>query len=376
METTIAFGTASQSFCERVGIRVPIVQAPMAGGWTTAELVATTANAGGLGMVAAARLSVEQLGSLIQATRQLTDRPFGVNFLIAPPDPFDGQAEHLQAALNSLRARYGLPPREGGLALPPPPSLDEQLDLVLDQQVPVVSFAMGNPAPFVGRIHERGAMVFGAATTVEEAIELERAGVDVIVAQGAEAGGHRATFHVSQAEKLPLVGTMVLVPSIVDAVKCPVLASGGIMDGRGLVAALALGASGVQMGTRFLSTMESGAFPEYRQQLLDARDTDTVVTWHFTGRPARSIRNPFIEHLDQAGVAPLPWPYQAVAADDIYRAAVQEGRGEIAPLLAGQGAGLARPDQSAARVVEEIIEEAQAILTGLTSGGGSGGSSA
>lgn len=341
---------------------MPIVQAPMAGGWTTAELVATAANAGALGMIAAARLSVEQLRAMIKATRQLTDRPFGVNFLLAPPEPFDGQAEVIQGGLNQLREQFNLPPQEGKLKLPPPTSLEEQLELILDQNIPVVSFAMGNPAKYVERIHAREALVFGTATTVEEAIELEKVGVDVIVAQGAEAGGHRATFSVQYGDELPLVGTIVLVPSIVDAVKCSVLASGGIMDGRGLVAALALGACGVQMGTRFLATPESGAFSDYRQEIFKARDVDTVMTWQFTGRPARSIRNRFIEHLDQLRIKPLPWPYQAVAAEDIYRAAVTENRGEIAPLLAGQGAALARPNQNAAEVVAEIIAEGQQVL--------------
>ncbi len=128
----------------------------------------------------------------------------------------------------------------------------------------MVSFALGNPAAYVDRIHAQGALVFGTATTVEEALELEKAGIDLIVAQGADAGGHCSTFSVRYGDELPLIGTMVLVPSIVDAVQCPVVASGGSMDGRGLVAALALGACGVHMGTRFLTTRESGLFPEYR----------------------------------------------------------------------------------------------------------------
>lgn len=366
METINTFGMKSRKFCELVDIDVPIVQAPMAGGWTTAELVATAANAGGLGMIAAARLSVEQLRAMIEATRQLADRPFGVNFLLAPPEPFDGRAETVQIGLNQLRAQFNLPPQEGKLNLPPSTSLDEQLEFVLAQNTPVISFAMGNPAKYVEQIHAHEALVFGTATTVEEAIELEKVGVDVIVAQGAEAGGHRATFSVQYGDELPLVGTIVLVPSVVDAVKCPVLASGGLMDGRGLIAAVALGASGVQMGTRFLATPESGAFPDYRQKIFNARDTDTVMTWQFTGRPARSIRNRFIEHLDQSGITPLPWPYQAVAAEDIYRAAVTENMGTIAPLLAGQGASLAQPNQSAAEVIAEIIAEAQQVLRELT----------
>lgn len=366
MKTANPFGSKAREFCNLIGVEVPIVQAPMAGGGTTAELVSAVANAGGMGMIAAARLSAEELESMIHATRRLTNRPFGVNFILAPPEPFDGQAETVQAGLNQLREQFNLPLQKGKLKLPPPASLEEQLEIVLNQKIPVVSFAMGNPAKFVDRIHEHEALVFGTATTVDEAVELEKAGVDVTVAQGAEAGGHRSTFSVHYGDDLPLIGTMVLVPNVVDAVKCPVLASGGIMDGRGFAAALALGASGVQMGTRFLATKESGAFPEYRQKIGSARDTDTVVTWQFTGRPARSIRNQFIEHLDREGITPLPWPYQAVAADDIYRAATSGHIAEIAPLLAGQGAALARPNQSAAEVVAEIVGDAQQVLRKLT----------
>jgi nitronate monooxygenase len=283
-------------------------------------------------MIAAARLSVDQLKSMIEATRRLTDRPFGVNFLLAPPEPLAGDTGIVQTALNQLREQINLPPREGELVLPPPTSLEAQLAVVLDQNIPVVSFAMGNPSVYVDRIHAGGALVFGTATTVEEAIELEATGVDVIVVQGAEAGGHRSTFRVRYGQELPLVGTMVLVPCVVDAVRLPVLAAGGVMDGRGLIAALALGAGGVQMGTRFLASQESGAFPDYRQKIGQGRETDTVVTWQFTGRPARSLRNRFIQHLEAAGVTPLPWPYQAVAAEDIYRAAMTGNNGELWPV--------------------------------------------
>lgn len=362
MKSTATFGMNAQKFCELVGIDTPIVQAPMAGGWTTSDLVAAVANAGGLGMIAASLLSVDQLRSMIVETRQRTDRTFGVNFLLAPPEPFDGHAEAVQLRLNQLREQFDLPLLEGALQQPPPAPIEEQLELVLEQNVTLVSFAMGNPVHYVERIHARGALVLGTATTVEEAVELEQVGVDAIVAQGAEAGGHRATFRVQYGDELPLVGTMVLVPSVVDAVQCPVLASGGIMDGRGLAAALVLGASGVQMGTRFLATSESGAFLDYRQKIAHAHDTDTVVTWQLTGRPARSIRNRLIAHLDQSGITPLPWPHQAVAAADLYRAAATGNQGEISPLLAGQGAGLARLDQSASDVVDEIASEAQQVL--------------
>jgi nitronate monooxygenase len=229
---------------------------------------------------------------------------------------------------------------------------------------------MGNPARFVDRIHAAGALVCAAATTVAEAVELESAGVDLIVAQGAEAGGHRATFRTPSDGPLPLVGTLVLVPCIVDAVRVPVIASGGIMDGRGLAAALALGASGVQMGTRFLMSRESGAYPDYRQRLEQARETDTFVTRQFTGRPARSLPNRLTGALEAASLDPLPWPYQGAVTGDLYSRAIDANQGDFAPLLAGQGTPLARSGQGAAEIVAEVAAQARQVLYDLASRGG------
>lgn len=367
--STPALGPKAKQLCELLGVEVPIVQAPMAGGWTTAELVAGAANAGALGMIAAARLSAEQLRSILTATRQKTDRPFGVNFLMAAPEPFDGESQAVQAVLNAIRAEFGLPAPEAKPKPAPPPSLDELLEIALEAKVSVVSFAMGNPARFADRIHARGALLFATATTVQEAVDLEGAGADVIVAQGAEAGGHRSTYQAPPGSEFPLVGTMVLVPTVADRVRRPVLASGGVMDGRGLLAALALGASGVQMGTRFLATAESGAYPSYKQKLLTADATDTLVSRLFSGRPARGIRNRLIQALERAGVSALPWPHQSLAAVDLYGAAMAGDLAEIGILLAGQGAALARPGQSAAQVIAEVMGEAQRLLADLTRNG-------
>lgn len=365
MSSASEFGERAHRFCALVGSEVPVVQAPMAGGWITPELVAAVANAGGLGMIAAARLSTDRLLQAIDETRRLTDRPFGVNFLLAPPEPFDGDRSPVQATFDRIRAEMELRNPPAGADGPTPVALDEQLRLVLERGVGVVSFALGDPSALVGRVHAAGGVVLATATTVEEAIRLDAAGVDVIVAQGAEAGGHRSTFRVRYGEELPLIGTVVLVPAIADAVPRPVLASGGVMDGRGLAAALALGASGVQMGTRFLIAQESGAFPEYRERIVRGRDTDTVVTWQFTGRPARSLRNRFLELTTAADHDPLPWPHQAAAARDIYQAAIDGGHGDYAPLLAGQGVAIARRVQPAAEVVAEVVAEARQALARL-----------
>ena len=341
------------ALCRRLGIELPIVQAPMAGGWTTPALVAAVANAGGLGMLAGARLSAHELRMQVEAVRTATDRPFGVNFLLAPPDASPRDAGEMQKALDRGRERFGLAAGPARLVLPAS-QLSEQLAYVSEAKIPVVGFAMGDPAPFVARIKEHGGFVVAMATTVANAIRLEASGADAIVAQGAEAGGHRSLLDAAAGADPPLVGTLALVPQVVDAVRVPVIAAGGIMDGRGVFAALSLGAQAAQLGTRFLLAHESGAFAAYRRRLCEATETDTVMTLAISGRPARALCNELVRTVEGAGTPPLPWPYQALAADDIYRAAVAAGDADWAPLLAGQGLRLARAEASAAEIVESI----------------------
>lgn len=202
-------------------------------------------------------------------------------------------------------------------------------------------------------------------TSVEEAIAAEAAGADAIIAQGAEAGGHRSTFHVADDRDLPAVGTLALVPQVVDAVSVPVIATGGIMDGRGIVAALALGAEAVQLGTRFLLARESGAFPAYRQWIAAGTETSTHVTRLLTGRPARAIRNPLLRLLEEAGVEALPWPWQALAAQDLYRHAVQQNVAETMALLAGQGLRMSASETGAGEIMSELVEGASRLLDRL-----------
>lgn len=187
------------------------------------------------------------------------------------------------------------------------------------------------------------------------------------MAQGAEAGGHRSTFTLGPHGEVPLVGTLALVPQVVDAVPVPVLAAGGIMDGRGLVASLALGAAGVLLGTRFLVAQESGASTAYQERLLAATESDTVITRTFTGRPARSVRNRFVEAYMQAAAEPLPWPLQSLAAEDIYGAAQTRGEADYFPLLAGQGLRMLKRGQGSAQIVQELATEAEAVLSRLRS---------
>jgi nitronate monooxygenase len=352
--------------CDRLGLAVPIVQAPMAGGWTTPALVAAVSEAGGLGTLAGGRVSADELRRLIDETRRLTARPFGINFLDPGPAAPEADDPSLPAALASIRERLGLP------ADPPPPATvypatGEAVEIALAARVPVVTFAMGSPRGYVERAHAGGAVVVGTATTVAEAEEVEAAGADVVVAQGAEAGGHRSTFAAVRPDELPLVGTMALVPAMVDAVRIPVVAAGGIMDGRGIVAALALGAGGVQLGTRFLLAEECGAPPSYRRQLLAGDETSTLVTDVYSGRPARGIRNAFARLFHASGTRPLPYPRQGAAAADIYRASLASDA-EWATLFAGQGLRLARREQPAAEIVRELMREADAVLEALPDG--------
>jgi nitronate monooxygenase len=348
---------------KQLGLRFPIIQAPMAGGWTTPALVAVVAEAGALGMLAWARLTADQMREQIAELRRRTARPVGVNFLI-PTVSLEDKAGGLDhAMLGEIRRRLGLP--DPAHSTPRFGTVDEGIDIALEAGVPIVSFAMGSPAPYVERLHAEGVFVIGSVTTVAEAEEAEVAGVDAIVAQGAEAGGHRSTFGAIPPAETPLIGTMALVPQVVDAVHVPVIAAGGIMDGRGIVAALALGAQAAQLGTRFLLAEEAGTPPAYRRRLLAAVETDTVVTDVFTGRAARALRNSFIEEFARADAGPLPWPRQGSAGTDIYRASLAAD-GEWAPLLAGQGLRLARREQPAAEIVAELAVEMEGRLASLS----------
>jgi nitronate monooxygenase len=318
-----------------LGIELPIVLSPMAGSWTP-ELVAAVSNAGGLGSIGGAYTPPDELRAAIRRVRELTDRPFAVN-LFAWSEPTAPAHEAVRAVVERLSPtldELGLDEPE----LEPPPSfarlLEAQLAVVAEERVPVFSFHLGIPP--LDAVRE--SVVIGTATTVAEAVALEEAGVDAIVAQGSEAGGHRGTFAgpVDQG----LVGLVALVPQLVDRVGVPVLAAGGIMDGRGIVAALALGADGAQLGTAFLTSPESGAPEPYRDVVAAAADDSTTVTPAFTGRHARAVRTPLSEALEAAGQ--LPFPLQAVLLRPLYAAAAAAGRHDLMFVLAGQAAALSR----------------------------------
>jgi nitronate monooxygenase len=347
---------------ELVGVRHPIFQAPMAGA-TTPDLVAAVAGAGGLGMLAGTRLEPEELEDAIRAVRARTDAPFGVNFLLAPLEDGNRDLEAMQEFLDRYRLELGLPP--GPRELPSrASSLPELVDVCLGERVAILSAALGDPEPLLAPAREIGARVFAMVTTVDEARRVAEAGVDVVVAQGAEAGGHRSTLDLGPYDEPPLVGTLALVPQVVDAVDVPVVAAGGIADGRGVAAALALGADAAQLGTRFLVSRESSAFPAWKRAVRDAAESDSVLTRAYTGRPARGVRNQLATDL-ASGPPALAWPLQAAAASDLYAGAAERDRADLAPLLAGQTSGLLRIDQPAAEIVAELVTGAQATLRRL-----------
>jgi nitronate monooxygenase len=351
---------------QRLGWKHPILQAPLAGGGDTPELVAAVCNAGGLGFIGAAYLTPAQIAEAGRAVRGRTARAFGIN-LFAPlpaPDSSKNPGPVLQR-LAPFFEELGLP--APSLASPTAFSFSEQLAAALQTDAAVFSFTFGVlPADAIVAIKQRDMFLMGTATTVEEAIALEKTGVDAVVTQGSEAGGHRGTF--AGDFSAGMIGTISLVPQVVDAVGIPVIASGGIMDGRGIAAALALGASAVQLGTAFLTCDESGVPSAYQEAILHAREDQTRITRAFSGRPARGIVNRFMAEFDsrEAAESILPFPSQNAVTRPLRTAAAKQGRAEFLSLWAGQGVRLARR-QSAAELVTRLAHETESAIEALRS---------
>jgi nitronate monooxygenase len=340
-----------------LGISAPLIQGPMAG-VSTPAMAAAVSNAGGLGSLGAGMMSPDQIRAAIRDTRARTDKPFGLNLFITPRPPVDrAELDAMDRRLDAYRAELGIPlSGERGAITRFAPDFDEQFAAVLDEGVPAFSFTFGMlPPDKLAALKERGIPVLGTATCALEAIALERAGVDAVVAQGAEAGAHRGTFLVPSQDAL--IGTMALVPQIADAVRIAVIAAGGIMDARGIRAAFALGAAGVQLGSVFLATPESAATPAYKQAVLALSADDTEVTTSFSGRAARGIRNRFLREVGAVPEAIPPYPLQNALTRDIREAAGKQGKAEYLSLWAGQSAYLAK-----ARPAGEIAAELLAAV--------------
>ncbi|NIF53186.1 MULTISPECIES: nitronate monooxygenase [Burkholderiaceae] len=345
-------------FAARFQMRVPVVQAPMAGGATTPAMVAAVSNAGGLGFLAGAALEPEKIASEVAAIRELTTRPFGVNlFVLDPASPDEATVRRALDAIDPLRADLGLPP---GRALERyAPDFRAQFETLIELRVPVVGLTFGLlAATDVDRLHANGQYVIGTATHVAEGVAWRDAGADAIAAQGAEAGAHRGTF-IGAAEDA-LIGTMALVPQLVDASGLPVLAAGGIMDGRGIVAALALGAQAAVLGTAFLTSRESAIPAVWKTRVRGMSDTSTTVTRAITGRHARGIRNPLMQRLSEEAQRIAPYPVQNALTQELRQNAGRAQNGDYLSLWAGQGAplGRARPEGlGAAELMAQLEQE-------------------
>ncbi|HSI67422.1 MAG TPA: nitronate monooxygenase family protein [Planococcus sp. (in: firmicutes)] len=348
--------------CKLFHIDYPIVQAGMAGGPTTVALVSSVSEAGGMGTLGAAYMKPEELRKAIEEIKNLTDKPFGVNIFTAHMEDDFTRLEEVQQALNPFRSELGIKEVQSSYASPDWSS--EQFNLCIELEVPVISTAFGclNESQ-MKEAKRKGAKVITMVTTVAEAQAAERAGVDAVVAQGSEAGGHRGTFSLAKHSQGAQIGIMSLVPQIVDAVTVPVIAAGGIGDGRGLAASLALGASGVQVGTRFLTARESGAHRVYKEAIFNSNEESTVITKSFSGRPARGIKNLFIEEFEKTGTIPLPFPSQNTITKDIRGQAAQKGDSRFMSLWAGQNTRLLKKEERAEEIIQLIMEEAKDIFS-------------
>ena len=342
--------------CDQLGIDVPILLAPMTAGPSTPELAAAVTRAGGLGILGVTGRTAGDVAAEVRRARELCGGgPIGVNVQLAERTAGAGTPEAMDALLAPFREELGATEAEPAQADPPL----ALVEAALAAGATVASAALGDPAPLAPLARDAGVPLLAMVSSVAEAVQAVASGADVIVAQGMEAGGHRTTFAPDAG--LPLVGTIALVPRVVDAVDVPVVAAGGIMDGRGVAAALVLGAQGAMLGTRFLLAEEAGTPETTRRALGGLADTDTFVTDAVTGRPARWVRNRIASALHE-GPPHLGWGAQRAATDPVRRAAAAAGREDLLPMLAGQGAGMAKTVQPAEEIVVEVVTGAVAAL--------------
>jgi nitronate monooxygenase len=327
----------------RLRLQYPIIQGPL-GGLSSQGLTAAVSNYGGLGSFGAHGLKPEAIRKIIREIKGLTTKPFAMNLWVSMEDEgaFTSTEEAFHRSLAPLAKHIesveGTKPSYRSYE---PIRFEDQAQVLLDEGIAAFSFIYGIPSKqILDEFRRQGIVLIGTATTVDEAIALEQAGVDVVAASGFESGGHRGSF--LQPSEDSLTGTMALVPQVVDAVRVPVAAAGGIGDARGIVAAFALGAEGVQMGTAFLACEESGANVHHRKALLSGQAKQTALTRGFTGRLARGIKNRLLEDLNKKETEILPYPLQRGLLRHLSIPAERAGRPELLPLWAGQSANLSR----------------------------------
>jgi len=347
-------------FLRRLGVAFPIMQAPMGGGPSTPELVAAVSGAGGMGWLAAAYLTSEQIAEAVAKVRRLTDRPFGINLFTGGWNrAATEETGPMLKLLGRVHGELGLPPPV--LTAVPEDPYPAQLEAVLAARPAAFSFTFGIPSSVdLGRLKDAGILILGTATTCAEGKLLAAAGVDGIVAQGAEAGAHRGTFAGRFEDSL--VPTLELTTGIAQATGVPVLASGGLMDGRDVAAALRAGAAAVSLGTAFLASPESGAAEAYKSAVLGASAGTTVITRAFSGRPARGLKNEFIASVDDTGL-PIPlYPLQNALTRPMRIEAAKRGDPRWLSLWAGTGVSRARA-LPAAELVAVLLREMEQLQT-------------
>ncbi|HNM78418.1 MAG TPA: nitronate monooxygenase [Tepidiformaceae bacterium] len=367
------------ALCDMLGIEYPVILAgmgPVAGGITgpvaTAPLVAAVSNAGGLGVIGGAGFGAERLREEINAVRSMTDKPFGVDLLLPsnfmggaasgemPPDPRDLIPKETYEGLKRVAEEVGIPwqqaPRPASTATAPRRRSggmsDEQMEVVIEEKVAVFASGLGSPAPWMERLKANGTKVLSLVGNVKNAKRVAGVGADAVVAQGTEAGGHTGR-----------IATMALVPQVIDAVSpTPVVAAGGIADGRGLAAALAMGAIGVWCGTAFLVSEEANQPDLQKQRVLAATDEDTKITRLYSGKTMRNITNPLIEAYEASGIKALPMGIQGLLIQDLIYSARQAGREDLLMNAAGQASGMLKNIRPAANILHDMVNEAAAIL--------------
>ena len=362
------------ALCDFLGIEYPICLAGMGGKWTPPELVAAVSEAGGLGVMGGTGTPVEDLRKRIRRVRELTDKPFGVDLLLpvvtgqvetqggsgsreSEYEAVRRQYPRHAAFVDTLAAEFGLdkvepppPPRETGIAL-----ARSQVDMILEEDVAVFAAALGDPAWVVPMAREKGVRVMGLAGSVRNAQRQAQAGVDIVVAQGTEAGGHTGR-----------IATLPLVPQIVDTVSpLPVVAAGGIANGRGIAASLALGAEGAWLGTAFLAAKECGLHERQRDSIIRGRSEDFIISRTFTGKTARQYQGPIVQAWEDSGLDPLPMPLQGTLMSGFNQAAERANRFDLIFNPAGQAAGMVSESRPAADIMADLIDETISVLNGL-----------
>jgi nitronate monooxygenase len=353
--------------CRRLKIKFPIVQGPFGRGASSALLTATVSNAGGLGSFGANDLSADAITKVAAEIRNLTDKPFGINLWVSTfDDGGDSLDENTYRRVAELLKPYY---QELDIQAPPfetirkqqAPNFEKQVTALIEAQPAVFSFVFGIPsAAILNECKQRGIVTAAGASTVEEAVALDEAGVDFIVASGFEAGGHRPSFLKSAEESL--VGIFSLLPQVVDQVSVPVIAAGGIADGRGILAALTLGADSVQIGTAFLACDESSANDLHKRILFQKEAQATVLSRSFTGRLARGINNRYAAEMKSQEARFAKYPAHSWIVAPLREMALSQGRFDLIALWAGQSAPLVR-HHKADRLLAALVDEVENILT-------------